>query len=243
MAKLRQIFEMTAGAEADALLATPDLTYVLKLLRDAGETLCVDDLEQLYAEEKWEADRTFTWLELQALQHKIQKAAVNADRVNAEEKPTDSAHEHLHPGPGEDAVRAGFNDESTLPRELLVAEKDSPQEVLPAFPVDVEGANAEEQARRHTLLQRAIPADLAFAESLIATEYTQFLQGQPVEVRSYLPPSPSALSATTQIWKSQYGRERTTSRPNVSSHIFLSIPKTAVSTSEKKSGASHGYKS
>ena len=51
MAPLRQIFEMTAGADADALLETPDLPYVVQLLRDAGETLCVDDLEQLYAEE------------------------------------------------------------------------------------------------------------------------------------------------------------------------------------------------
>ena len=92
MAKLRQIFEMTAGAEADALLATPDLTYVLKLLRDAGETLCVDDLEQIYAAEKWETNRSFTWLELQALQHKIQTTAVNADRVDTAEKPLDSAH-------------------------------------------------------------------------------------------------------------------------------------------------------
>ena len=54
MASLRQIFEMTAGADADAHLATPDLAYVVQLLRDAGETLCVDDLEQLYAEEKLE---------------------------------------------------------------------------------------------------------------------------------------------------------------------------------------------
>ena len=60
MAKLRQNFEMTAGADADALLATPGLTYVVQLLRDAGETLCVEDLEQLYAAESWETDRSFT---------------------------------------------------------------------------------------------------------------------------------------------------------------------------------------
>ena len=57
-------------------------------------------------------------------------------------------------------------------------------------PVDVGGADVEEQASRRTLLGRAIPADLAFAESLIATEYAQFLQGQAVEVRSFLPSSP-----------------------------------------------------
>ena len=53
MAKLREIFDMIAGSDADAVLATSGLSYVVKLLRDAGETLCVDDLEQLYAEESW----------------------------------------------------------------------------------------------------------------------------------------------------------------------------------------------
>ena len=82
MAKLRQIFEMTAGADADALLATPSLAYVVQLLRDAGETVCVDDLEQLYAEESWNPDRSFTWLEVQGLQRKIQTTAVTADFVD-----------------------------------------------------------------------------------------------------------------------------------------------------------------
>ena len=63
---------MIAGSDANAVLATPGLSYVVKLLRDAGETLCEDDLDQLYAEESWKADRSFTWLELQDLQHKIQ---------------------------------------------------------------------------------------------------------------------------------------------------------------------------
>ena len=60
MATLRQIFEMTAGADADALLSTPGLSYVVELLRDAGETLCMDDLKQLYAADSWETDRSFT---------------------------------------------------------------------------------------------------------------------------------------------------------------------------------------
>ena len=72
---------MTAGADVDAHLATPDLAYVVQLLRDAGETLCVDDLEQLYAEKNWSADRFFTWPELQALQHTIQTTGVNADEA------------------------------------------------------------------------------------------------------------------------------------------------------------------
>ena len=42
----------------------------------------MDDLEQIYAEESWEADRFFTWLELQALQHKIQATVMNADLVD-----------------------------------------------------------------------------------------------------------------------------------------------------------------
>ena len=82
MAKLRQIFETATGADADALLSTPGMTYAVELLRDAGETLRVDDLEQIYAEESWEADRSFTWLELQALQHKIQATVMNADLVD-----------------------------------------------------------------------------------------------------------------------------------------------------------------
>ena len=171
MANLRQIFEMTAGADADALLATPGLAYVVQLLRDAGETLCVDDLEQLYAEESWKADRSFTWPELQVLQHRIQTAAVNADFVETTENTGDSAHQ-LPADPAEDSVGADVNRETTLPR------------------VDVGGADVEEQARRRTLLGRAIPADLGIAESLIATDYAKFIEGQAVEVRSYLPSRP-----------------------------------------------------
>ena len=120
MAPLRQIFEMTAGADVDALLATPDLTYVVQLLRDSGETLSMDDLEQIYADEGWLTDKSFTWLELQALQHKIQTTAVNADLVDTTANTVDSAHQHLHPGPAEDSVRAHVNEETTLLRVLAV---------------------------------------------------------------------------------------------------------------------------
>ena len=102
MAKLRQIFEMTAGADADALLATPDLTYVVQLLRDSGETLSMDDLEHIYADEGWLTDKSFTWLELQALQNRIQSTAVNAALVDKTDNTADTAHQHLHPGPTED---------------------------------------------------------------------------------------------------------------------------------------------
>ena len=93
MAKLKQMFEMTAGADADAHLATPDLAYVVQLLREAGESLCLDDLEQLYAEENWKADRSFTWSELQALQHRIQTAAVNADEARTTGNTRNSDHQ------------------------------------------------------------------------------------------------------------------------------------------------------
>ena len=64
----------------DALLATPDLTYVVDLLRRSGETLSVDVLEQIYADEGWLTDRSFTWLQLQALQDRIQSTAVPRSR-------------------------------------------------------------------------------------------------------------------------------------------------------------------
>ena len=76
----------------------------------------------------------------------------------------DIAHQHLHPGPAEDSVRAHVNEETTLPRVLAVERGKSPG-IAPGMP-----------CRR--LLGPAILADLAFAESLIATEYAQFLQGK-----------------------------------------------------------------
>ena len=53
MSQLQQIFEIAAGADADAVLSTPNLSYVVELLRRSGETLCAGDLEQLYADEGW----------------------------------------------------------------------------------------------------------------------------------------------------------------------------------------------
>ena len=48
---------MTAGADADAVLSTPNLAYVVELLPRSGKALSVDDLEQIYAVEGWLTDR------------------------------------------------------------------------------------------------------------------------------------------------------------------------------------------
>ena len=124
MAQLQQIFEIAAGADADAVLSTPNLAYVVELLRRSGETLSVDDLEQIYADEGWLTDRSFTWLEMQALRDRIQPARLAAAlEATADHKPG--------------------NEEATMPEVLAAGKPESPREVLPAFPVDVEGANAE----------------------------------------------------------------------------------------------------
>ena len=115
MAKLKQMFEMTAGADADAHLATSDLAFVVQLLRDAGETLCVDDLKQIYAEENWKADRSFTWSELQALQHRIQAIDVNAEEGNTRGNTADSCHQ-LPADPAEESVGADMTAHTSLPR-------------------------------------------------------------------------------------------------------------------------------
>jgi len=193
MAQLRQIFEMTAGADADAVLSTPNLAYVVELLRRAGETLSVDDLEQIYADEGWLTDRSFTWLEMQALQDRIQPTELAATLVASAEKKPDLAHEHLHPVPVEGSASADIIEEPTMPHVLPAAKKESPGELPPAFPVDVGGVDAEVQAIRQALLARANPADFAFAESLMAAEYAQFVQGQAAELRSYLPSNPPEL--------------------------------------------------
>ena len=71
MVELQQIFEAAAGADADAVLSTPNLAYVVELLRRSGEVLCVDDLEQIYAQEGWCTERSFSWLELQNLRDRL----------------------------------------------------------------------------------------------------------------------------------------------------------------------------
>ena len=85
MAQLRQIFEMKAGADEDAVLSTSNLAYVVELLRRSGETLSVDDLEQIYAVEGWLTDRSFTWLEMQALRDRIQPTGLAAALVASAE--------------------------------------------------------------------------------------------------------------------------------------------------------------
>ena len=64
----------------------------------------------------------------------------------------DSAHQHLHPGPAADSVRAHVNEETTLPRVLAVDEKESPQALLPECPVDV---YSDQQSLQIYFLRRA----------------------------------------------------------------------------------------
>ena len=171
MSSLKEMFEMSAGADADAHLATPNLAYVVHLLREAGETVSVDDLEQIYGEENWTAERSFTWSELQTLQHRVQAIGVNADEAKTTGNTTNSDHE-LPADPAEESLGANMTAHTSLPR------------------VDVGGADEEEQTRRRTLLGRAVPADLENTERRIDKAYAKFIEEQPVQVRPYLPLTP-----------------------------------------------------
>ena len=98
MAQLQQIFPMAAGAAAGAVSSTPNLAYVVDIVRRSGETLSVDDLEQIYADEGWKTDRSFTWLELQALQHITQAAGSAASlEATADYTPGDCADDIAAP--------------------------------------------------------------------------------------------------------------------------------------------------
>ena len=163
---------------------------------------------------------------------------MNADLVDTTANTVDSAHQHLHPGPAEDSVRAHVNAETTLPRVLAVDEKERPQELLPACPVDVGGADVEEQASRRTLLGRATPADLAFAESLIATEYAQFLESQAVEVRSCLPSSPPepfrAKRYFSNLEIAVWQREEDEQTEQIISHLPVHPPNGGIDPAEQE---------
>ena len=50
--------------------------------------------------------------------------------------------------------------------------------------------NVEEQANRHMIPDRAMPEYLALAESLMAADYKQFVQGQTAELQCILPSNP-----------------------------------------------------
>ena len=143
MARLQEIFEMAAGADAEAVLSTPNLAEVVEVLRRAGETLSADDLEQIYADEGWLTDRSFTWLEMQALRDRIQPTGLAAALVATADHKPDIAHQHLNPVSPEDSDCADAIEEATMPDVLAAGKKESPGEVLPAFPVDVGGVDAE----------------------------------------------------------------------------------------------------
>ena len=59
---------------------------------------------------------------------------------------------------------------------------------------------AEEQAMRQASLARAVPEDVVHAESLMAAEYAQFVQGQAAELRSCLPSNPPEPSRATRYF-------------------------------------------
>ena len=88
MAQLRELFEASAGADEDARLVAPTLNAIVELLRAAGETLSVDDPEQIHGEAHWLTDRSFTWPELEALRDTIQAEYRSAaEKLAAEEEP------------------------------------------------------------------------------------------------------------------------------------------------------------
>ena len=148
MAQLQAIFEIAAGADVDAVLSTPNLAYVVELLCRSGETLSVDDLEQIYADESWLTDRSFTWLEMQALRGRIQPAGLPAAlEATADHKP-DNAPQQLNAVSPEDLDCADAIEAAAMPEVLAAGKKQSLREVPPAFPVDVGGVDAEEQASR-----------------------------------------------------------------------------------------------
>ena len=123
MAQLQQIFEMAAGADADAVLSTSNLAYVVAILRRSGETLSVDDLEQIYADEGWVTDRSFTWLEMQALRDRVQPTRLAAGLVATADNKPDIAHQHLHPVSPDDSDCADAIEEATMPDVLAAGKK------------------------------------------------------------------------------------------------------------------------
>ena len=143
MSQLQQIFEITAGADTDAVLSTPDLSYVVELLRRAGETLCVDDLEQLYADEGWLPDRSFTWLELQALQDKIHAAAQAAAAEETEAREPPHAPPQKISMATADVHAVDRIEDATTPEDLPADQIQNPSAVLHASPVDVGAVGAE----------------------------------------------------------------------------------------------------
>ena len=197
MSTLQQIFETTAGTDADAVLSTPDLRYVVQLLRCAGETFCVDDLEQLYAGEGWSPDRSFTCPELQTLQDKLHAAAqpAAADDTTARERPH-AAAEQISMAT-DDVLAVDPIEDDAAPADLPRNQRPPPSAALHPFPVEIGDVGVEEQNRRQELLARALPEDMLRTESLMEAEYANLVQGQPALLRSCFPPTtPPAFRAT-----------------------------------------------
>lgn len=190
MSQLQQIFEQAAGADTDAVLSTPDLSYVVELLRGAGESLSVDELEELYAAEGWLPNRSFTWLELQALQHRIHGAAHAPAGEDTAARETPHATSPNDSVATTDVNAVGPNEDGATSDHLPAAQIDTPSAVLRPFPVSVGAVGAAEQSRRRQLLARVQPADVVLTERLMATEYAHRVQGLASDIRSCLPSSP-----------------------------------------------------
>ena len=128
-------------------------------------------------------------MEMQAPQDKIQAAAqAPAADDTANHKPPGAPRQWI-------SMATEYVDavdpiaEATMPGDLAAGQKEH-REVRPAFPVDVGAVDAKEQSMRQALLARSVPQDLTLAERLMAAEYANLVQGQPVEFRSCLPSNP-----------------------------------------------------
>lgn len=146
-----------------------------------------------YVDDGWLPDRSFTCVEMQALQDRTQAAAQAPALEATEHHKTHDAPRQLNSVTTEGVNAVDRVEAATMPEDLAAGEKEKPREVLPASPVDVGAVDADEQAMRHARHARAVPEDVVLAERLMAAAYANLVQGQPAELRSCLPSNPPEL--------------------------------------------------